>query len=178
LDLEDERDMGDGTRSFRDPGSDDDEVLRAISRMTTGDVPATVWTEVANDPSYRPFHRAVAVQELFKRQVRRPMTLDQVAVLLAGGRWLLDASIEKVESMGGEIPVRVPAGGAAFVLRLPRDPGATRPELGIYLALDRPLDAEPLRDALLSRATDPSVGQIRIVDLAVFPDSLAPANYH
>jgi hypothetical protein len=170
--------MGDDARSFRDPGSDDGQVLRAISRMTGLDVPAAVWTEVADDPACRPFHRAVAVQELFKREVRPPVTLDQVAALLAGGRWLPDASIEKVTSMGGELPVRVPPGGAAFVLRLPGDPAATRPERGIYLALDRSLDAELFRDALRSRATDPSVGRARVVDLAVFPERLAPTNRH
>src|SRR3954453_10791458 len=93
-------DMDTNARIFRDLRSDDDAVLQAISQMTTGSAPATLWTEVANDPSYRPFHRAVAVHELFKRHVARPVTLEQLALLLTGGCWLLDAVIEKIELMG------------------------------------------------------------------------------
>jgi len=156
---------------FLDPKSDDDAIVRAISRMPDGSVPASLWTQVANDPSYRPFHRAVAAYELFRRHVT-PVTLEQIARLLAGGRWLLDAEIEKIELMGGEIPVRVPTSGTAFIIRLPNDPTTTYPDVGMYLALDRDLDATLLRDALMSRPTDPSVGQIHIVDFALFPESL------
>ncbi len=162
--------------TFLDPRSDDAAVLRAISRMTAGSVPVSLWTQVANDPSYRPFHRAVAVRELFKRHVVTPMTLEQTARLLAGGLWLLDAEIEKIELMGGEIPVRVPIGGTAFIIRLPSDPTAAHPDLGMYLALDGDLDATLLRDALMSRPVDPSVGQIRIVDFALFPESVVTTN--
>jgi hypothetical protein len=161
---------------FLDPRSDDDTMLGAISQMTPSGPPASLWTQVANDPSYRPFHRAAAIYELFKRHVAKPVTLEQTARLLAGGRWLLESVIEKIESMAGEIPVQVPAGGTAFVIRLAKNSTAAHPGVGIYLALDHSLDAKLLRDALMSRATDPSVGQIRIVDFALFPKSLVTTN--
>jgi hypothetical protein len=101
------------------------------------------------------------------------MTLEQLALLLDGGRWLPQAVVEKIELIAGEVPVRVPTGGAAFVIRLPQDPATTGPEVGIYLALDRAIDARLLRDALMSRVADPAVGQIHIVDLALFPESVA-----
>jgi len=164
--------MDDNAGMFLDRGSDDDTVLRAVSRLSTADAPGTLWTQVANDGSYRPFHRAVAVHELFKRHVVPPMTLRQLASLLDGGRWLVSAVIERIESMGGEIPVRVPAGGSAYVIRLPKTPATGGPEVGVYLALDRAIDAELLRDALMSGATDPSVGEVRIVDLHLYPESL------
>jgi hypothetical protein len=157
------------TKIFLDARSDDDAVLRAVLQMTNSSAPSTLWTQVANDPLYRPFHRAVAVHELFKRYVATPITLEQIA-LLTHGRWLLDAVIEKVELMGGEIPVQIPPGGAGFVIRLPKDPVAAYPEFGIYLALNLAIDAELLRNALLSHA-DQSVGQIRIVDFAFSPRS-------
>jgi hypothetical protein len=162
--------------TFLDPTSDDDAILRAVARMTGDRVPAGLWAHVANDPAYRPFHRAVAVYELFQRHVATPATLEQIARLLDGGGWLRNAALEKIESMGGEAPVLVPAGGAAFVIRLPHDPTAARPEIGVYLALDRDLDATSLRDALMSKPTDPSAGQIRIVDFSLFPESLATTN--
>lgn len=164
--------MDTNARRFQDPRSDDEAVIHALAQMSASGVPAALLTRVANDPSYRPFHRAAAVHELFKRHVERLATLRELASILAGGNWLVDAVIEKIESMGGEIPLEVPIAGAAFVIRLPREPEAVYPEVGVYLALDRPLDVTMLRDALMSRATDPSVGRIRIVDFALFPENL------
>lgn len=161
---------------FLDPSSDDDTVLRAISQLITSETPTSLWTRVANDPSYRPFHRAAAVRELFRRHVARPMMLADAARLLDGGRWLLDAEIEQIGVMGGEIPVRIPAGGTAFVIRLPQDARATRPRVGIYLVLDHALDTNLLRDALMSKARDPSIEKIHIVDFALFPESLVATN--
>lgn len=159
---------------FRNPTTDDSAVLRAISQIPVGGAPVNLWTDVANDLSYRPFHRAAAIYELFRRHFVRPATLEQIASLLAGGRWLLDAVLEKIGSIGGEIPVQVPPGGTAFVLRLRKDPAAAYPQVGIYLALDGELDANLLRDALMSIANGPAAGKVRIVDYAVFPERLAP----
>ena len=168
--------MNSRTLTFRNPKSDDGTVLRTAAQITPGGAPAQMWADVANDSSYRMFHRAVAAYELFKRHLERPSTLEQTASLLAGGRWLHDAVIEKVETMGGEVPVEVPADGAAFVIRFPKDPAAPHPEVGFYLAVDRNLEAMPLRDALMSRTNDPSLGQIHIVDFALFPVSLTPTS--
>jgi hypothetical protein len=161
---------------FLDPRSDDAAVLRAVSRITSGHSSATLWTQVANDPKYRPFHRAVAVYELFKRHVAKPMALKQLARLLDGAPWLLEAAIEKIEVMGGEIPVHIPDHGAGFVVRLPMDSAMTYPAVGMYLALDSTIDADRLRDALMSRITEPPIGQIRIVDFSLFPASLVTPN--
>lgn len=161
---------------FRDPKSDDDAVLRAASQLASLGVAARLWADVANDPSYRAFHRNVAIYELLKRHLVRRSTLDEAASLLAGGRWLLDAVIEKIEAMGGEIPVKVPAAGAAFIIRFPKDPAASHPDVGIYVALDRNLDAALLRGALMSQSDDARLGKTRIVDFALFPASLALAS--
>jgi len=164
--------MDDSVRIFLDPGSDDDTVLHAISQMANGSITPSLWTKVANDTSYRPFHRAAAVHELFRRHVSEPVTLRDLALLLDGGRWLIEAVIERIEVMAGEIPVRVPAGGAAFIIRLPQDAAMSSPEAGMYLALDRVIDAGQLREALMSEVTDGSVRQIRVVDITLFPDRL------
>lgn len=156
--------------AFRDPNSDDETVLRAASQIGLGSVPAQFWSDIANSSSHRAFHRAVAAYELFRRHLGRPSTLKQAATLLAGGRWLQDAVIEKIETLGGEIPVVVPAGGAAFVIRFPKDEVPPLSEMGIYLAVERNLDPRLLRDALMSKANDPSLDQTRILDFALFPE--------
>jgi hypothetical protein len=162
---------------FRNLTSDDTAVLRATARIPAGGAPAHLWTDVANDPEYRPFHRAVAVYELLKRQFAVGATLGELSSLLAGGGWLLDAAIEKVTTMGGEIPLAIPPLGAAFVIRMPIDAGTAHPEIGAYLTVDRDLDAGELRDALMSRSTEPAVVQTRLGDLALFPENLAEAWY-
>jgi len=165
--------MDTNEKTFSDPRSDDDAVLRAVSQIPSGVTDASLWTRVANDPSYRPFHRAVAVYELFRRHIATPVTLQRTALLLAGGAWLPDAAIEKIESMAGETPVRIPAGGAAFIVRLPGHTAAAHPEIAIYLALDRTLDPRLLRDALTATAADPKVREVRIMEFALVPERLS-----
>jgi hypothetical protein len=162
-------------RLVKDPDSDDDTLLRAISRMTTEEAPVALWTGVANDPSYRPFQRALAIRELFRRHVSRSMTLEQIASILGGAEWLPDAAVERIDSIAGEVPVRVPADGAAFVVRLAEDPARTSLKMGFYLALDQLVEPALLRDALRARPGGKSVGGVRMVDFAFFPDSDGPA---
>lgn len=147
-------------------------LLRAVAQIPH-DAPARLWADVANDPSYPTLHRNVAAYELFKRHLVKPSTLEQTASLLAGGLWLTDTAIEKIEAMGGEIPVRVPDVGSAFMIRFLPDPTASHPEIGLYLALDRDLTPTLLRDLLLGRTADPQLGQVHIVDFALFPEDLA-----
>lgn len=158
----------------KDPGSDDGALLGAVSRMTTEETPVALWTSVANDPSRRPFQRAVAIRELFRRHVSGSMALRQIAALLGGAEWLSDAGVERVDSIAGEIPVRVPEGGSAFVVRLADDPARTSSKMGFYLALDERVEPSTLREALRSRAAGEPVGEVRMVDFAFFPDSLGP----
>ena len=157
---------------FQDPGSSDEALLRCIGRIPPGGAPASLWSGVANDPACRPFHRSLAVYELMRRHLPRPATLAQAALLFAGAAWLAAASIEKIEVMGGEIPVAIPEGGAAFVLRLPREPSAAHPDLGAYLALDQDLDAAALRRGLELGAADPGLAGVTIRDFALFPERL------
>ena len=163
--------MDDQALLFRDPNTDDEAILRAVAQLSAAETPASLWSGVANNQSFRPFHRAVAVRELFRQHVRRSMTLGRVAALLAGGCWLTDAWIERIELVGGEALIPLPVAGAAFVIRLARMPSAREWKLGLYLAVDELIDAETLRDALMSKAANRAVAQIRVLDLAVFPES-------
>ena len=164
-------------RIFLDPRADDDALLGAVSLLMPRDVPSSFWTQVANDPSYRLFHRVVAVREVFRRYVTVPMLLSDVARLLDGARWLPHALVEEIKTMGGEIPVGIPAGGAAFVIGFPQAPGAEHPSMGLYLVLDRELDAGTLGNVLMLQALDASVGQIRIVGFSFFPEILSVTVY-
>jgi hypothetical protein len=166
------RSVDSNVRIFGDPKSSRDAVLHAISQITPDVADADLWVRVANDPSYQPFHRAVAVYELFQRHVRKSMTLQQMASLFAGCQWLQDAFVERIELMGGEVPVQIPDGGEGIVIRLSKHSAATDPKVGVYLALDRRLEPNTLRDALMSRATAPSILETRIMDFALFPESL------
>jgi len=49
--------------------------------------------------------------------------------------------------------------------------------MGIYLVLDRELDAGTLGNVLMLQALDASVGQIRIVGFSFFPEILSVTVY-
>lgn len=157
---------------LRDPKSDDEAVARAAARMADGGAPASFWASVADDARPRPFQRALAIRHLFERHVPKGSTLKQCAALLAGARWLSGAPVEKVERMGGELPVRVHAGGSAFVIRLPRGSGSGEAEAGLYLSLDTDIEAEALRAALMSKSNSWLSNDVCVTDFAFFPESL------
>ena len=163
--------MNTAANVFLDARSEDAAVLRSAAELKGAGAPVHVWTRVANSPSYRPFHRAVAIQQLIKRHVAKAVTLDQAAGILGGGNWLMEAEVEKIEEIGGEIPVRIPTGGRAYVIRFPSGASETHLEVGAYLALNRDLDTHILRDGL-SGAIDDYARQTQIVDIAVFPECL------
>ncbi len=113
--------------------------------------------------------RATAVEEL-ARHLAKPSRLEDVASLLAGAIWLADAAVEKIEVMGGEALIAIPAHGSGFVIRFPASSALDEPSRGVYLALDGDIAAMDLRDVLMSKDHDPTLGRIRIVDFAFFPD--------
>ena len=106
--------------------------------------------------------RHAAGRELLKRHLAKGSTLGQLASSLSGAPWLAATRVEKVEALGGELPVAIPAGGAVFVVRLDADSG-------VYLALDRDLEPSELRDVLMSKNRDGALARIRLLDFSFFP---------
>jgi hypothetical protein len=157
-----------------DRAADPAAVLSAATRVPAN-APASLWSDVANDASFPVAHRSVAAWQLLKRHVRPGMPLRDAAALLAGARWLDGADLEKIESLGGELPVVIPEHGAAFMLRLPHGTPGELPDLGAYLAIDQDTDAGTLRAALQSHAAGAALGNARLSGIALFPDHLGPA---
>ena len=165
--------MDDSIAVFKNPHSSNSALLRAAAKISSG-VPASLWNNVANNPACRAFQRSVAVFVLLQRHLTRPATLAQAAILLEGGFWLNDAQVEKVEVMGGEIPVVIPEGGSAFVIHFMKDLGADQPDIGVYLALDHDLNVSQLRRSLMLRIPDPESAKVMITDFYLFPEDLIP----
>jgi hypothetical protein len=158
-------------RVVKDPAADAASVLAALARVPAGE-PPSLWAGVANDAAFPAFHRSVAAWQLLQRHVPSGTSLRDAAALLAGAGWLDGAELEKIEMLGGELPVAIPEGGAAFILRLPRGPAAEVPDLGAYLALDRDADAATLRAALQGRPAGQALAGARLTGVAMFPESL------
>lgn len=147
--------------------------VRAASERVAAGAPASVWSSVANDAGFPTAHRSIAAWQLLKRHVAGGAALRDVSAVLVGASWLDGAELEKIEAMGGELPVVVPEGGAAFVLRLGRGDGDELPDLGAYVALDRDSDAVGLRAALQGKPAVALDGA-HVAGIAMFPESLAP----
>jgi hypothetical protein len=154
-----------------DPAAGATAVLAAVDQVAASE-PASLWSGVANDARFPIEHRSLAAWQLIKRHVRPGDTVGAVATRLAGAVWLDTAELEKITAMGGELPIAIPAHGAAFIVRLPRGASVTVPDLGAYLAFDRDSDAATLRAALSSRPAGAGLAGAHITGVAMFPDSL------
>jgi hypothetical protein len=156
---------------LKDPAATASSVLSAIGQVAASE-PASLWTGVANDARFPAFHRSVAAWQLLKRYVPQGMSIDDAAKMLGGAAWLDTATLEKITTLGGEIPVRIPEHGAAFILRLPRGSASELPDLGAYLAVDRNADAATLRAALAAQAAGASLAGAHLTGVATFPEDL------
>lgn len=77
---------------------------------------ASFWAEIANDTSYRPEHRRRCVFQLFRRHVRKGMSLAEVAQQLNRPNWLPDENVHEVKLIGGLIPVKITPGDTVIAL--------------------------------------------------------------
>jgi hypothetical protein len=151
------------------PESSDARLWAAASRLPMAASTVELWSGVANDRRYRPFPRGLAAYQLFRRHVRIPVPVGELGSLLAPAGWLHHSAVERVDRLGGEVPVVVPPDGAAFVIRLPVSEDGTVPVLGLYLAVDRVIGAARLRDALSTAATEPATDRATVLDISLFP---------
>lgn len=158
-------------RTMKDPTADAASVLSAVAHVPANQ-PSSLWSDVANDAAFPAFHRSIAAWQLIKRHVTPGIALGEAAPRLAGTTWLDGAELEKITVLGGELPVVIPEGGSAFIVRLPRGSAGQVPDLGAYLALDHDTDVATLRAAMASRPAGAGLAGTRITGVAMFPETL------
>lgn len=158
-------------RTLKDPTADAASLLSSVAHVPVSE-PSSLWSDVANDAAFPLFHRSIAAWQLIKRHVPPGIPLGEAATRLAGATWLDSAEIEKITVLGGELPVVVPDGGSAIIVRLPRGSANEVPMLGAYLAFDRDTEVATLRAALASRPAGAALAGARVTGVAVFPETL------
>jgi hypothetical protein len=112
----------------------------AISKLGDVTEPASFWVSIANDPTYSPAHRAIAICQLFKRHAREPMQLGDLAKLLNDPDWIHPGTVTAVDHLKGELPVEWNLGETVLAIRL--FPGEVEAPPVLYLRLSQRLAAE------------------------------------
>jgi len=116
------------------------DLMSEISKLEGVTEPASFWVDIANDPTYPAMHRVLAICQFFKRHVRVPIKVVDLATRLNRPDWINSGSVTRVDHLKGEIPVEWNLGETVLGIR-PFGRGAEGLPV-LYLRLCQPLDAE------------------------------------
>jgi len=135
--------MQDPYTIFRRSDSTEDDLWRAAEALGDVSEPPTFWSSIANDPTMRPDHRALALAELTTRHVvPGTTTVAEFAQMIDGASGQEDSGVNVVTALGGKIPVRASIEDTVATIALPGDRGA------IYLTIAGRWGAADVRSAL------------------------------
>ena len=121
------------TISERDLGSE-------IKKLADVTEPPSFWLDIANDQTYPAGHRAIAICQFFKRHMREPVTIVDLARLLDSPEWIKSSMVTTVNHLKGEIPVAWNLGETVLAIRL--FPTEVDVSLVLYIRLSQSIEAE------------------------------------
>jgi hypothetical protein len=141
--------------------ADEAELRDATERLGAVTERRSFWSAIANDPSRPASHRALALEQLFRRHVHPDTTLSALAEMLDGAGWLDDGDVTVVTALGGKVPVTWSLDDTVFAIALPGSRGA------VYLAVTGRFGAEELAAALRGASRDERVRSAVIRDVGI-----------
>ena len=111
-----------------------------IKKLEDAGEPASFWLDIANDQTYSAIHRALAICQFFKRHMREPVNIVDLAKLLDSPDWIKSGMVTTVNHLKGEIPVEWNLGETVLAIRL--FPGEVEVSLVLYVRLSQSIKAE------------------------------------
>jgi hypothetical protein len=126
--------------------------------------PPSFWIDIANDATYSAGHRAVCICQFFKRQIRKPVDLLDLARLLNDPNWINPNTVTAVTHLKGEIPVQWNPGERVLAVRL--FPGEVERSPVLYLRLSRPLAAEDFVRIMRAPQSDATAVGVSVLEAA------------
>jgi hypothetical protein len=140
-------------RPFSRPDATVAELRAAAAALPRGAEPPSLWSGIANDASRPPAHRALAIEQLVRRQVTPgETTLGELGRMLDGATWLHDHDVVLVTAVTGKLPVPWSSDTTVVAIGLPGGAGDA-----LYLALEERLTAGEVGAALRGAVRDPLV---------------------
>lgn len=112
----------------------------AVNHLEGVKEPPTFWIQIANDRTYSPTHRAICICQFFKRHIKEPLNIVDLARLLDGPDWINSNTVTRVSHLKGEIPVEWNLGESVLAIRL--FPGETEDLPVLYLRFSQSLGVE------------------------------------
>jgi len=101
---------------------------------------SSFWLDIASDQTYPAVHRAMAICQFFKRHMREPVNIVDLARVLDGPDWIDSSTVKTVNHLKGETPVEWNLGETVIAIRL--FPGKLEGSPVLYLRLSQSLEAE------------------------------------
>jgi hypothetical protein len=126
--------------------------------------PPSFWIDIANDQTYSASHRAICICQFFKRHIKEPITIVDLAKLLDGPDWINPDTVTTVTHLKGEIPVEWNLGETVLAIRL--FPGEIEDSPVLYLRLSQPLDAEAFVQIIRGSQYDATVIGASVLEAA------------
>ena len=142
----------------------EDDLRSEISKLEGVTEPPSFWLGIANDPTYNALHRALAICQFFKRHVKKPITIAELAGLLDDPAWINSSTVASIEHLKGEVPVEWNLGEAVLAIRLFSRKAEEVPVL--YLRLSRPLDAETFVQIMKGGQADAATAGASLLEAA------------
>jgi hypothetical protein len=137
-----------------------DTAIRDLGPVTE---PASFWARIANDASYPVERRRRFALELFRRHVRKGMSLAQIAEALDRPTWLTDKNIHKVRLLAGLIPVNLTRGDTVFALIVFPPPRGD--QSGVYLRVGGNLHEGELGKLLRGEAGADRIAAVKLKEI-------------
>ena len=164
--------MEDHLAKINDPGASLDVVVSSMLALGEPIEPASFWSAIANNKTFQPQHRRLAIYQLFRRHVPLGTTVRELGLLLEDATWLSESSISEITALGGKIPVNWTSGDTILLIELL--PAPDRYELALYVRIAGAIKPKDFKKALISGKGKEQVFDSTLLEFAFHPkDPLA-----
>lgn len=136
----------------------------AMARLGSVTEPPSFWLDILNDETYSAAHRARALCQLFRRHVRLPVNVVELAAFLRHPAWINARTVRAVKHLKGEIPVEWNPGETVLALRIEAPRTEAVPVL--YLRLSASVEAEAFVGTMRTSPAGPADAGTRILEAA------------
>ncbi len=151
---------------FSSKDASEAELTRAVQALGDVSEPASFWSSMANDTDFPTHVRRHCAMQLFRRHVRRNMSLARLAEALGKPSWVSKKSLASGPMPGGKVVVR--GKGDRHGLAIALFPEGERERWAVLLILSDPAETGAVLKLVKGEPTDKRVASVFIDHVVLF----------